>query len=119
MGFLANKAFIHTLYERIGMGTELTAGANLTVVVETLNSNLTNHLQYIDYTCSINLTPTLAGQRLERWTNYLSSPRRHYVCGVLFYQEHVNISIRFNDIPAYDQPNLLSQRKPDTLSRHI
>lgn len=34
-------AFIHTLYERIGMGTELTAGANLTAVVEALNSNLT------------------------------------------------------------------------------
>lgn len=33
-------AFIHTLYERIGMGTELTAGANLTAVVEALNSNL-------------------------------------------------------------------------------
>lgn len=34
-------AFIHTLYERIGMGTELTAGANLTAVVEALTSNLT------------------------------------------------------------------------------
>lgn len=38
-------AFIHTLYERIGMGTELTAGANLTAVVEALNSNLNNKLE--------------------------------------------------------------------------
>jgi hypothetical protein len=39
---IPTAAFIHTLYDRIGMGTSLTAGANLTVVVESLNSNLTN-----------------------------------------------------------------------------
>lgn len=34
------QAYIHTLVERIGMGTELTAGANLTEVANELNSNL-------------------------------------------------------------------------------
>jgi hypothetical protein len=38
---IPTAAFIHTLYDRIGMGTSLTAGANLTAVVELLNSNLT------------------------------------------------------------------------------
>ncbi|WP_312448543.1 hypothetical protein [Lacrimispora sp.] len=38
---IPTAAFIHTLYDRIGMGTSLTAGANLTAVVEALNSNLT------------------------------------------------------------------------------
>jgi hypothetical protein len=38
---------------------------------------------------------------------------------LLLYQEQVNISIRFNDIPVYDQPNRLSQRKPATLLRQI
>lgn len=33
-------AFIHTLYERLGMGTELTAGANLTAAANQLNSDL-------------------------------------------------------------------------------
>lgn len=36
------SAFIHTLYERIGMGEELGIGANLTAVVKALNSNLSN-----------------------------------------------------------------------------
>jgi hypothetical protein len=35
-------AFIHTLYERIGMSEDLDIGANLTAVVKALNSNLTN-----------------------------------------------------------------------------
>lgn len=35
-----SAAFVHTLVERIGMGTELTAGANLTAGLNTLNSNL-------------------------------------------------------------------------------
>lgn len=34
------SAFIHTLYERIGMGTELAAGDNLTVAVNRLNNGL-------------------------------------------------------------------------------
>ena len=38
------QAYIHTLVERIGMGTELTAGANLTEVANKLSSNL----PYID-----------------------------------------------------------------------
>lgn len=36
------QAYIHTLVERIGMGTELTAGANLTEVANKLSSNLGN-----------------------------------------------------------------------------
>ncbi|WP_462404522.1 hypothetical protein [Enterocloster bolteae] len=36
------QAYIHTLVERIGMGTELTAGANLTEVANELSSNLSN-----------------------------------------------------------------------------
>ncbi len=35
-------AYVHTLTERIGMGEELTAGANLTDGLNTLNSNLNN-----------------------------------------------------------------------------
>jgi len=37
---IPTSAFIHTLYDRIGMGTALTAGANLTEAANTLNSNL-------------------------------------------------------------------------------
>lgn len=35
-------AYVHTLTERIGMSTELTAGANLTAALNALNSNLNN-----------------------------------------------------------------------------
>ncbi|WP_024295028.1 hypothetical protein [Lacrimispora indolis] len=35
-------AYVHTLTERIGMSTELTAGANLTAALNALNSNLPN-----------------------------------------------------------------------------
>lgn len=38
------QAYIHTLVERIGMGTELTAGANLTEVANKLSSNLVSKL---------------------------------------------------------------------------
>lgn len=38
------QAYIHTLVERIGMGTELTAGANLTEVANELSSNLVSKL---------------------------------------------------------------------------
>lgn len=38
------QAYIHTLVERIGMGTELTAGANLTEVANELSSNLADKL---------------------------------------------------------------------------
>lgn len=37
---IPTAAYIHTLVERIGMGTQLTAGANLTEAVNNLNSNL-------------------------------------------------------------------------------
>ncbi len=36
---IPTSAFVHTLNERIGMGTELTAGANLTAGLNALNSN--------------------------------------------------------------------------------
>lgn len=38
------QAYIHTLVERIGMGIELTAGANLTEVANELSSNLVSKL---------------------------------------------------------------------------
>ena len=38
---IPTSAFVHTLYERIGMGEELAAGANLTAAFNALNSNLT------------------------------------------------------------------------------
>lgn len=38
------QAYIHTLVERIGMGIELTAGANLTEVANELSSNLADKL---------------------------------------------------------------------------
>lgn len=41
---IPTAAYIHTLVERIGMGTKLTAGANLTEAANNLNSNL----PYID-----------------------------------------------------------------------
>lgn len=41
---IPTAAYIHTLVERIGMGTQLTAGANLTEVANELSSNL----PYID-----------------------------------------------------------------------
>ena len=37
---IPTAAYIHTLVERIGMGTQLTAGANLTEVANELSSNL-------------------------------------------------------------------------------
>lgn len=49
---IPTAAFIHTLYDRIGMGTSLTAGANLTAVVESLNSNFT----------AVSITPTIPAQ---------------------------------------------------------
>lgn len=44
------QAYIHTLVERIGMGTELTAGANLTEVANELSSNLdiTNQIAEVE-----------------------------------------------------------------------
>lgn len=38
---IPTSAFTHTLWERIGMGEELTAGANLTAAINEVNSNLT------------------------------------------------------------------------------
>ena len=39
---IPTAAYIHTLVERIGMGTQLTAGANLTEAANNLSSNLAN-----------------------------------------------------------------------------
>lgn len=39
---IPTAAYIHTLVERIGMGTQLTAGANLTEAANNLNSNFDN-----------------------------------------------------------------------------
>ena len=39
---IPTSAYIHTLVERIGMGTQLTAGANLTEAANNLSSNLGN-----------------------------------------------------------------------------
>lgn len=39
---IPTAAYIHTLVERIGMGTQLTDGANLTEAANNLNSNLAN-----------------------------------------------------------------------------
>lgn len=39
---IPTAAYIHTLVERIGMGTQLTAGDNLTEAANNLNSNLAN-----------------------------------------------------------------------------
>lgn len=41
---IPTAAYIHTLVERIGMGTQLTAGANLTEAANNLNSNLVSKL---------------------------------------------------------------------------
>jgi hypothetical protein len=46
-------AYVHTLTERIGMGEELTAGANLTDGLNTLNSNLDNHVMLSGTNCEI------------------------------------------------------------------
>lgn len=43
------QAYIHTLVERIGMGTELTAGANLTEVANELSSNLASKIAVVTY----------------------------------------------------------------------
>ena len=43
------QAYIHTLVERIGMGTELTAGANLTEVANKLSSNLASKIDMVPY----------------------------------------------------------------------
>lgn len=46
---IPTQAYIHTLVERIGMGTELTAGANLTEVANELSSNLDGKSGCPDY----------------------------------------------------------------------
>ena len=46
------QAYIHTLVERIGMGTELTAGANLTEVANKLSSNLASKITVMTYSKS-------------------------------------------------------------------
>lgn len=49
------QAYIHTLVERIGMGTELTAGANLTEVANELSSNLTQKTNTSDFNAFKNM----------------------------------------------------------------
>lgn len=46
---IPTAAYIHTLVERIGMGTQLTAGANLTEAANNLNSNLTGKTNTSDF----------------------------------------------------------------------
>lgn len=67
---IPTAAYIHTLVERIGMGTQLTAGANLTEAANNLNSNLKNKFPST-YT-STGLTPqncTLTGGGFARMGN--------------------------------------------------
>lgn len=49
---IPTSAFVHTLYERIGMGEELAAGANLTAALNALNSNLNNKIKTTTYSCT-------------------------------------------------------------------
>lgn len=46
---IPTAAYIHTLVERIGMGTQLTAGANLTEAANNLNSNLSKKTNTSDF----------------------------------------------------------------------
>lgn len=46
---IPTAAYIHTLVERIGMGTQLTAGANLTEAANNLNSNLASKITVMTY----------------------------------------------------------------------
>lgn len=56
---IPTAAYIHTLVERIGMGTQLTAGANLTEAVNNLNSNLASKITVMTYSKSS--IPIVAG----------------------------------------------------------
>lgn len=49
---IPTAAYIHTLVERIGMGTQLTAGANLTEAANNLNSNLASKIAVVTYSKS-------------------------------------------------------------------
>lgn len=46
-----SSAFVHTLYERLGMGTDLSAGdaENVTQAVNALYSNLTTRVMYVEH----------------------------------------------------------------------
>ena len=57
---IPSSAFVHTLYERLGMGTDLSAGdaENVTQAVNSLYSNLI----IVDYASSINIVS------LKTWT---------------------------------------------------
>lgn len=46
---IPTAAYIHTLVERIGMGTQLTDGANLTEAANNLNSNLASKITVMTY----------------------------------------------------------------------
>lgn len=52
-------AYVHTLTERIGMSTELTAGANLTAALNALNSNLEN--KFTDSTVPFTISSLATG----------------------------------------------------------
>lgn len=56
---IPTAAYIHTLVERIGMGTQLTAGANLTEAANNLNSNLASKITVMTYSKSS--IPIVAG----------------------------------------------------------
>ncbi len=45
---IPTSAFVHNIWERIGMGEDLDIGANLTAVVKAINSNLTNKAENSD-----------------------------------------------------------------------
>ncbi len=65
---IPTAAYIHTLVERIGMGTQLTAGANLTEAANNLNSNLakTNAKVTLNGVKNINGFTTVYSDRTDR-----------------------------------------------------
>ena len=65
---IPTSAYIHTLVERIGMGTQLTAGANLTEAANNLSSNLakTNAKVTLNGVKNINGFTTVYSDRTDR-----------------------------------------------------
>ena len=65
---IPTAAYIHTLVERIGMGTQLTAGANLTEAANNLSSNLakTNAKVTLNGVKNINGFTTVYSDRTDR-----------------------------------------------------
>jgi hypothetical protein len=102
---IPTSAFIHTLYNRIGMGTELTAGANLTEAANTLNSDLSALTKPIVLTnaASINLDSGLFGENKiyyhvvssETPQNTKGLPSSAYGYGALITGKHSNAWLSF------------------------